>query len=124
MLSQLDHCTSAAGAGSYHCNQFLQRIVTKFTVEVIIQVVHSPDEWPSWLQDQCSNNDWTHSTSPLIWRELLDRGGKGLYLGGLAEFEEFASHYYGITPHTDSSLEAKVINDVLELPLGVIYSTI
>ncbi|XP_042678520.1 putative malate dehydrogenase 1B isoform X2 [Centrocercus urophasianus] len=42
-------------------------------------------------------NGWEHKWSPIIWRELLDRGGKGLLLGGLNEFLEHAQSYYGIT---------------------------
>ncbi|POI21933.1 hypothetical protein CIB84_014320 [Bambusicola thoracicus] len=50
-----------------------------------------------WLRDVCEMNGWEHKWSPIIWRELLDRGGKGLLLGGLNEFLEYAQHYYGIT---------------------------
>ena len=70
--------------------------------------MQSSSDWPSWLSKQCSENGWTHSTSPLVWRELVDRGGKGLYLGGLEEFSHYASHYHGIQPDTDAELEAKI----------------
>ncbi|XP_032301715.1 putative malate dehydrogenase 1B [Coturnix japonica] len=53
--------------------------------------------WRQWLQDVCKMNGWEHKWSPIIWRELLDRGGKGLLLGGLNEFLEHAQRYYGIT---------------------------
>ncbi len=53
-------------------------------------------------------NGWRHSSSPLVWRELLDRGGKGMYLGGLAEFQEYALHYHGISPSTEPATEDKV----------------
>lgn len=43
-----------------------------------------------WLEDICEKNKWDHRTSPIIWRELLDRGGKGLLLGGYNEFLEHA----------------------------------
>ena len=33
--------------------------------------------------------------SPLIWRELIDRGGRGTLLGGLDDFQEYAQCYYG-----------------------------
>jgi hypothetical protein len=36
----------------------------------------------------CEENKWNHKNSPIIWRELLDRGGKGLLLGGYNEFLE------------------------------------
>ena len=38
----------------------------------------------------------------------MDTGGKGLYLGGLKEFEEYALHYYNISPSTESELENKI----------------
>ena len=58
------------------------------------------EEWASWVLEQCQERGWTHppTSSPLIWRELIDRGGKGSYLGGLAEFEEYSRHYYQVPP--------------------------
>ncbi|NWX91478.1 MDHC protein, partial [Nothoprocta pentlandii] len=50
-----------------------------------------------WLRDICERNGWEHKHSPIIWRELVDRGGKGLLLGGVNDFLEYAQHYYGIT---------------------------
>ncbi|XP_021256435.1 putative malate dehydrogenase 1B isoform X3 [Numida meleagris] len=61
------------------------------------KVVQHPGRWEQWLRDVCEMNGWEHKWSPIIWRELLDRGGKGLLLGGLSEFLEYAQHYYGIT---------------------------
>lgn len=56
----------------------------------------SPEKWTEWLKNTCEKHEWEHTTSPLIWRELVDRGGKGLYLGGCDEFMEMAESYYGI----------------------------
>ena len=52
------------------------------------------------MLEQCQEKGWTHppTSSPLIWRELIDRGGKGSYVGGLAEFEEYSYHYYQVSP--------------------------
>ena len=51
----------------------------------------------------------------------MDRGGKGLYLGGLTEFEQYASHYYNIVPSTNKELEeaiaAENMNTLLSLKL-------
>lgn len=51
----------------------------------------------------------------------MDRGGKGLYLGGLTEFEQYASHYYNIVPSTSKELEeaiaAENMNTFLSLKL-------
>lgn len=38
----------------------------------------------------CEKTKWSHRNSPIIWRELLDRGGEGLLLGGYNEFLEYA----------------------------------
>jgi len=34
-------------------------------------------------------------SSPLIWRELIDRGGRGTLVGDLDDFQEYAQCYYG-----------------------------
>ncbi|NXC38826.1 MDHC protein, partial [Penelope pileata] len=63
----------------------------------IHKVVQHPDQWEQWLHDICEMNGWEHRQSPIIWRELLDRGSKGLLLGGVNDFLEYAQRYYGIT---------------------------
>ncbi|XP_069637805.1 putative malate dehydrogenase 1B isoform X2 [Haliaeetus albicilla] len=73
---------------------YLQANLLDFKVHKITQ---HPDKWEQWLHDICEMNGWEHRQSPIIWRELLDRGGKGLLLGGVNDFLEYAQHYYGIT---------------------------
>ncbi|KAM6269139.1 putative malate dehydrogenase 1B isoform 2-T2 [Porphyrio hochstetteri] len=73
---------------------YLQTNLPDFRVHKITQ---HPDKWEQWLHDICEMNGWDHRQSPIIWRELLDRGGKGLLLGGIDDFLEYAEHYYGIT---------------------------
>ncbi|XP_053138728.1 putative malate dehydrogenase 1B isoform X3 [Hemicordylus capensis] len=63
----------------------------------IYKITQHPDTWEKWLQEICEKNGWKHKRSPIIWRELLDRGGKGLLLGGFNEFLEHAQRYYNIT---------------------------
>lgn len=41
----------------------------------------------------------------------MDTGGKGLYLGGLQQFEEYALEYHNITPSTDAELETKMASE-------------
>lgn len=48
-----------------------------------------------WLKDTCNDRGWIHKKSPLVWRELIDRGGKGVLIGGANEFQEYAHGYYG-----------------------------
>ncbi|KAK9410902.1 putative malate dehydrogenase 1B [Crotalus adamanteus] len=63
----------------------------------IHKIVQHPDNWEKWLQEICNENGWKHKRSPIIWRELLDRGGRGLLLGGFNDFLEHAQQYYNIT---------------------------
>ncbi|XP_066300670.1 putative malate dehydrogenase 1B [Branchiostoma lanceolatum] len=61
------------------------------------KIVKTPEEWKPWLQQLCGDNGWSHGRSPIIWRELVDRGGKGLLIGGHNDFMEYARSYYGMT---------------------------
>ncbi|KFU84944.1 Putative malate dehydrogenase 1B, partial [Chaetura pelagica] len=72
---------------------YLQTNLPDFRVHKITQ---HPDEWEQWLHDICEKNEWEHRQSPIIWRELLCRGGKGMLMGGLDDFLEYAQHYYGV----------------------------
>lgn len=54
-----------------------------------------------WLSETCEKNGWKHNQSPIVWRELVDRGGKGVLIGGSNEFEEYAYGYYGVTIDLD-----------------------
>ena len=63
----------------------------------IHKIVKQPEEWEDWLKLTCEEKGWKHVSSPLIWRELVDRGGKGILLGGCDDFLEMAKGYYGIT---------------------------
>lgn len=71
----------------------LQTILGDFKVH---KIAVSPENWSGWLAETCEHHQWKHKTSPLIWREIVDRGGKGLYLGGCDDFLEMAEAYYGI----------------------------
>lgn len=44
----------------------------------------------------------------MVWRELVDRGGKGTLIGGANEFQEFAWGYYGIKSQLNTSDITKV----------------
>ena len=71
------------------------------------KIVKRPEEWEDWSRKICEEKGWKHKGSPLIWRELVDRGGAGLLLGGCNEFLEMAQGYYGIT---SSKISLKLIN--------------
>lgn len=55
------------------------------------KIVKQPHEWNEWLTSECSKNGWKHEKSPLVWRELVDRGGKGVLIGGANEFQVISS---------------------------------
>ncbi|NXL33097.1 MDHC protein, partial [Glaucidium brasilianum] len=86
---------------------YLQVNLPDFRVHKITQ---HPDKWEQWLHDICEMNGWEHTQSPIIWRELLDRGGKGLLLGGVNDFLEYAQRYYGIT----SMVSSEEMSDIAE----------
>ncbi|KAM6178363.1 putative malate dehydrogenase 1B [Rhynchocyon petersi] len=90
---------------------YLQKNLPDFRVHKIIQ---HPDVWEEWLKDVCEKNKWNHKSSPIIWRELLDRGGKGMLLGGYNEFLEHAELYYGVTSSMTSELMLTVAKENLE----------
>lgn len=73
------------------------------------------------MQDTCTTNGWTHppSSSPLIWRELIDRGGKGVYMGGLEEFCAYSQHYYNIVPSTSDDLDSEIAAENLNAFNGI-----
>ncbi|XP_006142512.1 putative malate dehydrogenase 1B isoform X1 [Tupaia chinensis] len=80
---------------------YLQKNLPDFRIHKITQ---HPDVWEEWLKDTCEKNKWKHKNSPIIWRELLDRGGKGMLLGGYNEFLEHAQLYYGVTSSMTTEL--------------------
>eukprot|EP00794_Sanderia_malayensis_P003674 gene3674-4191_t len=63
----------------------------------IHKIVIKPEEWDKWVEETCRERNWSYSgKSPMIWRELLDRGGKGILVGNCKDFLEIANGYYGI----------------------------
>ncbi|XP_006862081.1 PREDICTED: putative malate dehydrogenase 1B [Chrysochloris asiatica] len=90
---------------------YLQQNLPDFRIHKITQ---HPEVWEEWLKDVCEKNKWSHKKSPIIWRELLDRGGKGTLLGGYNEFLEHAQLYYGITSSMTTELMLTVAKENLE----------
>ncbi|KAA0722617.1 putative malate dehydrogenase 1B [Triplophysa tibetana] len=89
----------------------LQQKLPDFHIHKIC--VH-PTDWNVWLEDTCVLNGWKHSSSPIVWRELVDRGGKGMLLGGFSDFLEHAQGYYGITSDMTSDLMLKIAAENLQ----------
>ncbi|XP_071488288.1 putative malate dehydrogenase 1B [Diadema antillarum] len=72
------------------------------------KIVKQPKEWEKWLLETCNQNGWSYSKSPIVWRELLDRGGAGVLIGGSNEFQEYACGYYGISSKQMSTDMTKI----------------
>ncbi|XP_066432188.1 putative malate dehydrogenase 1B isoform X2 [Eleutherodactylus coqui] len=80
---------------------YLQKNLPNFRIHKMTQ---HPDNWEDWLADLCIKNGWKHTRSPIIWRELLDRGSKGLLIGGFNDFMEHAQAFYNVTSAMISDL--------------------
>ncbi|XP_039649750.1 LOW QUALITY PROTEIN: putative malate dehydrogenase 1B [Perca fluviatilis] len=63
----------------------LQRSLPNFRIQKISILPH---EWKEWLEATCKRNGWKHEQSPMVWRELVDHGGKGILLGDFSDFLE------------------------------------
>lgn len=46
------------------------------------------------MERVCQEHDWMHMKSPIIWRELVYRGGKPMLLGDANDFQEYVRNYY------------------------------
>ncbi|KAM6151954.1 putative malate dehydrogenase 1B [Erethizon dorsatum] len=90
---------------------YLQKNLPDFQ---IFKITQHPDVWEEWLKNVCEKNKWSHKNSPIIWRELLDRGGKGLLLGGYNEFLEHAQLYYGVTSSMTTEMMMIIAQENLE----------
>uniref|UniRef100_A0A674HZM6 Putative malate dehydrogenase 1B n=1 Tax=Terrapene triunguis TaxID=2587831 RepID=A0A674HZM6_9SAUR len=95
---------------------YLQINLPNFKIHKITQ---HPDKWEKWLHDICEKNGWKHKRSPIVWRELLDRGGKGLLLGGFNDFMEHAQHYYGITSDMLSEQMLRIAEENLQTHIEI-----
>ncbi|XP_024150075.1 putative malate dehydrogenase 1B isoform X1 [Oryzias melastigma] len=79
-----------------------------------------PDEWKGWLDATCRKNGWKHEDSPLIWRELVEQGGKGLLLGGYLDFLNHCKDYYGISSDVDAELMLSIAAENLEAQIKLL----
>ncbi|XP_029941814.1 putative malate dehydrogenase 1B [Salarias fasciatus] len=92
----------------------LQRCLPDFRVHKISVL---PEDWKEWLEVTCQRNGWKHEHSPLVWRELVVQGGKGMLLGGFSDFLEHCQEYYGITSDMPTDLMLSVAAENLQAKL-------
>ena len=74
------------------------------------------DDWDRWLEKECEKRLWKHTGEVVVFRELVDRGGASLYVGGLDELYEYAKNYYDMDPVVvpDDEVMAIVAENVSE----------
>ncbi|KAM4711429.1 putative malate dehydrogenase 1B [Anableps anableps] len=95
----------------------LQQTLPNFRVHKICVL---PDEWKEWIESTCKTNGWIHENSPIIWRELVEQGGKGMLLGGFQDFIDHCQHYYGITSDMSQDMMERIAAENLEAHLKLI----
>ncbi|KAL8616452.1 hypothetical protein ACOMHN_041055 [Nucella lapillus] len=84
------------------------RLVRNLPSFQLHKIIKTPEEWQTWLKETCLERGWQHEQSPIVWRELIDRGGKGVLIGGASDFQEYVKSYYGL----ESALTS---NDMLKI---------
>ncbi|ESO90176.1 hypothetical protein LOTGIDRAFT_123956 [Lottia gigantea] len=84
------------------------RLVKNLPDFKIHKIVKTESEWEDWMTITCSERGWETRKSPLVWRELLDRGGKGVLIGGANEFQEYVKGYYSISSDLTSDDMRKI----------------
>ncbi|XP_050587717.1 putative malate dehydrogenase 1B [Bombus affinis] len=57
----------------------------------------SSARWDCWLKETCDLHGWTHTKSPLIWREIGLSRSHVTYIGGSSQFWELLHNYYDIS---------------------------
>ncbi|XP_062236476.1 putative malate dehydrogenase 1B [Platichthys flesus] len=92
----------------------LQRCLPNFRIHKISIL---PDDWKEWLDTTCKTNNWKHEDSPLIWRELVEQGGKGMLLGGFSDFVQHCQEYYNITSDMTMDTMLSIAAENLEAKL-------
>ncbi|XP_063377490.1 putative malate dehydrogenase 1B [Cydia fagiglandana] len=87
-------------AGESQCEKFAQlNLVVDHLSQNLPQFCYeriekSIPEWKTWLLKINQKYKWHHIGSPLVWKELLMKGSKPYYIGGLPEFLDYCHSYY------------------------------
>lgn len=86
-------------------------LVLKVPNFAVHKIVINPSDWEEWVNKTCEQNGWNRATqSPLVWRELINRGGKGIVIGSCNDFMEYVKGYYGLVC-SKSTDELKAISE-------------
>ncbi|KAF5305482.1 hypothetical protein FQA39_LY01573 [Lamprigera yunnana] len=73
--------------------RYIEPQLPNFTARIIEK---ENAEWKPWLENMNSIYKWSHTSCPLIWKELSRTGGLPHYVGGLSEFWEYCYEYYDL----------------------------
>ncbi|KAL5111103.1 putative malate dehydrogenase 1B [Taenia crassiceps] len=77
----------------------LQRSLPDF---FLTKVVISPNEWDEYSEKIAKERGWSKMPSPIIWRELVDTGGRVTLIGDARDFQEYANTYYAMLSRLSS----------------------
>ncbi|KAI4886794.1 hypothetical protein NFI96_000950 [Prochilodus magdalenae] len=92
-------CTGKAGCPYFAKAELLADSLERTLPDFHMHKICVPSsDWKDWLEETCSSRGWTHESCPIVWRELVDRGGKGMLLGGVNDFLEFVQRFQGVIP--------------------------
>lgn len=67
------------------------------------KICKHPSEWDAWLQETCLDLGFQHDTSPIIWRELVERGGAGRLIGDCNDFLEYVECMFHLDLYKNST---------------------
>ena len=75
-------------------------------------------DWPEYLADICKKNNWQHTTSPLVWRQLGEGNTAASYIGGADATCALIKEWYGIVaPISSEDTQLRAADNVLSLKL-------
>uniref|UniRef100_A0A158R850 Malate dehydrogenase 1B n=1 Tax=Taenia asiatica TaxID=60517 RepID=A0A158R850_TAEAS len=77
----------------------LQRSLPDF---FLTKVLVSPSEWDEYSEKIAKEHGWSKMPSPIIWRELVDTGGRVTLIGDARDFQEYANTYYAMLSRLSS----------------------
>ncbi|KAM3187059.1 hypothetical protein ACTXT7_003089 [Hymenolepis weldensis] len=60
----------------------------------LTKIVISSEEWEKYAENLSKEHGWPKMCSPIIWRELVDTGGRATLIGDANDFQEYANTYY------------------------------
>ncbi|VEL10232.1 unnamed protein product [Protopolystoma xenopodis] len=112
-LTNLRHAAEIRGVSNCPYYAKVELLADELTAKLpdfrVHKIVKNPEDWQNWIQEETLKNKWTTvKASPVVWRELVDRGGPKTLLGGANEFLEYAMAYF----NAESLLNTDVLMEI------------